>query len=116
MEVELDDGIRPFIELKMSEVDNTIYNKEEFKTFFLAPHRIFAVINSLGHISAFCTLKILNEGHQMCYTWCDGTREGKKAYLHGIHYMIENYAPLSFAEGAIKLNKIRRLKEWIEAH
>ena len=41
MEVELDDGVRPFIELKMSEVDSNIYNEEEFDTFFLTPHRSY---------------------------------------------------------------------------
>lgn len=109
MEVELDDGIRDFIEDKMALIDATVYNKEEFDIFFSLPHRNFAVINNKGKITAFCTLKELEEGYQMCYTWCDGTRDGKRDYLHGIYYMIENFTPLSFASGAIKLNKIRRL-------
>lgn len=108
MEVELDDGVRTFIENKMSEINPVVYNQLEFDTFFSLPHRIFAVINKHGIITAFCTLKTLDEGYQMCYTWCDGTREGKKSYLHGIYYMISNYSPLSFADGAVKLNIIRR--------
>ena len=111
MLVELDDGIRNFIEDKMSSLDSKVYNRTEFDTFFTLPHRIFTDINPHGTIIAFCTLRTLDNGYQMCYSWCNETREGKKAYLKGIHSIIEDYGPISFAAGALKLNIIRRLKD-----
>ena len=111
MLVELDDGIRKYIQDKMSSVDSNVYNETEFNIFFSLPHRIFANINPHGIIIAFCTLRTLDNGYQMCYSWCNGTREGKKAYLKGIHSMIEDYGPISFAAGALKLNIIRRLTD-----
>lgn len=109
MEVELDDGIRDFIEEKMSKVDPEVYTKKEFNIFFSSPHRIFSVVNKQGSIVAFCGIHVREKDNKMCYTWCSDTLEGKKAYARGLDYMLTNYSPISFAKGALKFNKIKRM-------
>ena len=109
MYVELDDGIRLFVESKMREVDAQVYNPIEFYMFFNQKHIVLADVDKNGKIIAFCAIMVKSESFKMCYTWCDSTRAGMVAYGRGIEYMITQYAPMEFGPGALKLNKIKRL-------
>lgn len=109
MIVELDDGIRPFIEDKMSLVDPGIYNAEEFDRFFSYKHKIIADIDAKGKIIAFCGIMVKDKSFKMCHTWSDGTRAGILAYSNGIDHMITHYNPMEFGQGALRFNKIKRL-------
>jgi hypothetical protein len=109
MYVELDDGIRPFIEEKMNQIDPNVYNTEEFNRFFNTNHMLLADINTKGKIIAFCGIIVKENSCKMCYSWCDNTREGVLAYGQGIEYMVKYYSPMEFGSGAMRINKIKRM-------
>lgn len=104
---EIGDSIRPFIEDKMSAYDSSVYTQSEFDNFFQKPHKNVIFYNKNGEIDAFACILVYADGFKMCYTYSSKT--GKRTYVKGIDYMIENYSPLYFGEGALKFNKIRRL-------
>ena len=112
MHVEMSDGIIPFIKEKMSEVDPTIYNETDYPIVFDSPHKIVADIDINGKIIAFCVIMVLEECNKMCYSWSDGTKLGKRAYLLGIRYMVANYGPIGFAEVSTEIHEVQRILGW----
>ncbi len=104
---EVDDSIRPFIEEKMIAYDSAIYTKEDFALFFANPHKNVVFYDKNGEILAFACITHYVNGYRMCYTY--SSNNGKRTYAKGIDYMVENYSPMYFSDGALKINKIRRL-------
>jgi len=103
------DEYRPFIKERMEAVDSIVYNKEEFDLYFSSEHCNLVFKNEDDEILVFCCIIPLEEYTKMCYSWCKHSFTGKKAYAKAIDYMMENFSPIGFGPGALKLNKIRRL-------
>jgi len=91
----------------MQEYDASVYTDEDLETYFSLPHINVVATNEDGRVLAFACILVLEEGYKMCYTY--STKDGKKAYVKGIDYMVARYNPMYFGEGALKFNKIRRL-------
>lgn len=104
-------AIKDFVCAKMREIDEDIYNDTELDRFFNADNRM-VVYEENDNILAFCGIIVLPDGYKMCYTWCSD--KGKRAYAEGIDYMIARYNPMFFGDGALKLNKIKRITQWID--
>jgi len=95
---EVDDNIRPFIEEKMKEVDNIIYTQEDFDAYFSNEHINIVNINKTDKIMAFCCIIVINSTKFMCYSWCDNSYKGIKAYSKGLKYIIKTYPEVQYAK------------------
>lgn len=85
----IDDKIRPFIEEKMRQID-AVYNDDDFDVYFLNTHLNLVCIKN-NHIIAFCCIITYQDLNSICYTWCDKSIEGKKAYLYGLKHFPKDY-------------------------
>ena len=92
----MDDSIRPFIEEKMSEVDNSIYTQEDFNAYFSNKHINVVNINKTNEIMAFCCIIVINNTKFMCYSWCDNSFQGIKAYSKGLKYITSTYPEVQY--------------------
>ncbi len=85
-----DSEVRKFIEEKMSKIDPKTYNKDDFNVFFTHNH-INVVAKDGDKIVAFCCIICIEDKRLMCYSWCDRTFRGIKAYSQGLSYVKEHY-------------------------
>lgn len=104
-----DKYVKDLIIEKMQQVDPVVYTDEELHSYFRIPHKNIVFIDETNTIISFCCIINFQEGFKMCYTWCEPNRAGMRAYVRGIDYMMLHYYPMAFGEGAVKLNKIKRM-------
>ena len=88
--VEMDDSIRSTVEEKMAYIDSNVYNGNDFDIYFAIPH-INVVCIDKEKIIAFACLAIIDGHNCMCYSWCEHSFKGKKAYLRGLRYLTSEY-------------------------
>ena len=93
---EIDDNIRPLVEEKMNAVDSTIYTKNDFNAYFSSEHLNVVSRDKNGEILAFCCIIVLNNTKFMCYSWCDNSYKGIKAYSKGLKYIIKTYSEVQY--------------------
>jgi len=94
----VDDSIRAFIEEKMNEIDNSIYTQEDFDAYFSNKHINLVNINKTDEIMAFCCIIVINNTKFMCYSWCNNSFQGIKAYSKGLKYIISTYPEMQYTK------------------
>ena len=92
----LDDSYIDFVGKKMTEVGEE-YTKKDLEVTMGVEHTIIGSIQN-GKILGFCVLMKPAEDYYVSYTWCEKTLEGKKAFLKGIKYLVDNYPRVKFAK------------------
>ena len=97
MLVELDDSYISFVKEKMQELDANTFTDKDFEVFNAYNHTIIGYIHN-DEVITFCCTMGLGNNKFVVYTWCNGTRRSKKAFLEGIDYLLENYPDIQFME------------------
>jgi len=92
------DEIRPFIEKNMRAIDSKIYNDDDFKAYFNREHINEVCVNDNNKILAFCCIMEIENKQFMCYSWCDGSYQGIKAYSKGMKYIFSKYQKVVHTE------------------
>ena len=97
MVVELDDSYIPLIKNKMNEFDTDLFDDADFDLFLQYKYKILGYIVN-DEVVSFCCLMKGNGLVYVAYTWSDSTRKGKKGFIAGIDYLIENYPDVKFED------------------
>jgi len=108
---KVDDSISWFIKEKMIEMGE--YVESEFNEMFEREHHTYVHINEHGTIDAFGMVHKPNDVWLFGYTWQDGSREGRRAFLKGLKMMSEVYGSIGIQEHNLHVNKIKRLMKGI---
>jgi hypothetical protein len=105
---KVDDSISWFIKEKMIEMGE--YVESEFNEMFEREHHTYVHINEHGTIDAFGMVHRLETTPWLFgYSWHDGTREGRRAFLKGIGSLIDTYQAIGIQEHNLHIKKIKRL-------
>jgi hypothetical protein len=104
---KVDDSISWFIKEKMIEIG--AYVESEFNDMFEREHHNYIHINEHGTIDAFGMVHKPDDLWLFGYTWHDGSREGRRAFLKGLCMLFDEYGLIGIQEHNLHVNKIKRL-------
>jgi len=104
---KVDDSISWFIKEKMIGLD--VYVEREFNEMFEREHNTYIHINEYGSIDAFGMVHKPNDIWLFGYSWHDGSREGRRAFLKGSDMLIQTFDAIGIQEHDLHVNKIKRL-------
>lgn len=104
---KVDDSLSWFIKEKMIEVG--AYVESEFNDMFEREHHNYIHINEQGTIDAFGMVHKPDDLWLFGYSWHDGSREGRRAYVRGIQFLMDEYGLIGIQEHNLHINKIKRL-------
>lgn len=106
---KVDDTISWFVQEKMIEMN--AYFDDEFYSMFEREHHTYVHINKQGTIAAFGMVHKPKDIWLFGYSWHDGTIEGRRAYVKGIKFLMDEYGLIGIQEHNLHINKLRRLIE-----
>lgn len=106
---KVDDSVSWFIKEKMIEMD--AYDEEQFDAMFEREHHTYIHLNEFGTIDAFGMVHKPEDTWLFGYTWQDGSREGRKAFIKGLRMLMDTYKLIGIQEHNLHVNKIKRLME-----
>ncbi|WMM95595.1 hypothetical protein CRP143_gp30 [Roseobacter phage CRP-143] len=106
---KVDDSLSWFIKEKMIGMD--AYVESEFNDMFNREHHTYIHINEHGTIDAFGMVHKPDDIWLFGYTWHDGSRGGRVAFLRGLKMLMETYGAIGIQEHNLHVNKIKRLME-----
>lgn len=104
---KVDDTLSWFIQDKM--IDMGVYEDVEFYDMLEREHHTYVHINKQGAIDAFGMVHKPDDLWLFGYSWHDGSREGRKAYVRGIQFLMDEYGLIGIQEHNLHINKIKRL-------
>ncbi len=111
--IEINDTWKSFICKNMVQYGE-VYNQKDFDAYFSMKHYNIGAFYQNRLIAFGCVLEI-DDIYAMCYSWNDGTREGKRAFAKGIDYILERFDGILFDdEYGNKYNKTKRYQNEIK--
>jgi len=105
----VDDSIKEFIQDSMRAVDDITYTQEDFDTYFSNEHLNIVSKSKSGKILAFCCIIVVNDTKYMCYSWCDNSYQGIKAYSKGLKYIISTYPEVQYMRDNLPTFIVKRI-------
>ena len=104
---KVDDSLSWFIKEKMTEMG--VYVSSEHDDMLNREHHTYIHVNEHGCIDAFGMVHKPDEVWLFGYTWHDGSREGRRAFLKGLRMLMDEYELIGIQEHNLQVNKIKRL-------
>lgn len=97
----IDDKWQKFIECRMKEY-GAEYNKDDFDVYFSMEHINYGAFCN-KELVAFACVIVYNNKYAFAYSWNDNTYKGKKGYVLGIRFIVDDLKEIHLEENGKKI-------------